>query len=122
MGKEIMRYWSEQDLEMVKERINRGRNKNRPAVSADNMESTPGNESVGAKKIQRLDSPCSIHIHSRRHRLADSDGISGKALIDGLVHAGVIQDDSPEYVTQVTYSQEKVKKACQEETEIIIRW
>ena len=51
-----------------------------------------------------------IHIHSKRKRLADADGISAKAAVDGLVFAGVLKDDSAQYVTEVTYSQEKCKK------------
>lgn len=48
-----------------------------------------------------------IHIHSVRKRLIDPDGCSGKAAIDGLVHAGVIPDDSADFVSGVSYSQEK---------------
>jgi len=52
--------------------------------------------------------PVSIHIHSIRKRLTDCDGTSGKAAIDGLVLAGIIEDDSPKFVKSVTFSQEKV--------------
>jgi Holliday junction resolvase RusA-like endonuclease len=38
---------------------------------------------------------------------SDADGISAKAAIDGLVHAGLLKDDSPKYVKEVSYSQEK---------------
>lgn len=67
-------------------------------------------------EIKGLDKRCSIHIHSRRHRLADPDGISGKAAIDGLVLAGILSDDSPKEVSEVTYSQEKIPKTENEET------
>lgn len=62
-----------------------------------------------------------IHIHSKRKRLVDPDGISGKAIIDGLVKAGVLKNDSPEYVAEVTHSQEKIKKGETEETIIDIQ-
>jgi hypothetical protein len=75
---------------------------------------------MATKKVTRLDSPCGLHIHSRRHRLADSDGISAKACIDGLVLAGLLEDDSPKYVKWVTYSQEKISKKEDEETIITI--
>jgi Holliday junction resolvase RusA-like endonuclease len=39
--------------------------------------------------------------------LTDADGASAKAVIDGLVIAGIIIDDSPEYVKEVRYSQAK---------------
>jgi hypothetical protein len=48
-----------------------------------------------------------VHFHSVRKRLADSDGISGKAALDGLVHAAILQDDSPKFVTSTTHSQEQ---------------
>jgi len=51
-----------------------------------------------------------IFISSVRKRLADSDGISGKAAIDGLVHCGILEDDSPEFVEEVRYKQEKGKE------------
>ena len=52
--------------------------------------------------------------------MADADGISAKAVIDGLVLAGVLEDDSPKYVKWVTYSQEKISKKEDEETIITI--
>jgi len=62
--------------------------------------------------------PVNIHIHSRRKRLVDADGVSGKAVIDGFVHAEVLIDDSPKYVEEVSYSQEKCEKGQEEETVI----
>lgn len=84
------------------------------------MEQTFGNEPLAAKKTPRLDTRCSLHIHSRRHRLADPDGISCKAAIDGLVLAGVLPDDSAKYVKEITQSQEKISTKEVEETLIII--
>lgn len=64
-------------------------------------------ESVGQEKTDKADTRLSIHVHSIRKRLTDADGISAKAAIDGLVLAGLLPDDSPKYVKEVTYSQEK---------------
>ena len=75
---------------------------------------------MATKKDKRLNSRCGLHIHSRRHRLADADGISAKALIDGLVLANVLEDDSTKFVKWVTYSQEKISKKEDEETIITI--
>jgi Holliday junction resolvase RusA-like endonuclease len=58
---------------------------------------------------------------SHRTRLADADGISAKAAIDGLVHAGVIRDDSTKEVREVSYLQVKVKNKNEEKTVIQIR-
>lgn len=83
-----------------------------------NLEQGLGNEQVAKKKTKRFPTPCSIHIHSIRRRLADCDGISGKAAIDGLVHAGILKDDSTKYVKEVTFSQERGKE---EKTIITLR-
>ena len=82
------------------------------------MEQDTGNGSVAKEKIEGFDSPVSIHIHSVRNRLADPDGISFKAVIDGLVHAGILSDDTTKQIKEVTSSQEKTRG--EEYTDIII--
>jgi hypothetical protein len=91
--------------------------KGKLSVSTPDVEQNFGYASNGAKEIKRLDTPCSIHIHSKRKRLCDPDGVSAKYLIDGLVLAGILQDDRQENVEEVTFSQEKSKE---EETIITI--
>jgi hypothetical protein len=86
------------------------------SVSACNVESTSCHESLATQKVQRLCTQCRIHVHSRRKRKADSDGVSCKAVIDGLERAGILQADSPEYVSYTTQSQAKCKKGETEET------
>ena len=93
---------------------------NHPAFSADNVESATGNEPVGKEEVSRLHPPVRIHVHSKRHRLCDADGISAKAVIDAVVLSGLLPDDSPEYVKEVSYSQEKISNKEDEQTEIII--
>lgn len=80
---------------------------NKTTVCAANVESAACNDPMGPKANARFDSPVSIRIHSKRKRLADSDGVSAKAAIDGLVHCGILQDDSPKFVKEVSYSQEQ---------------
>jgi len=48
-----------------------------------------------------------LHIHSKRHRLCDPDGLYPKHFIDSAVRGGVLVDDSADYISQVTFSQEK---------------
>lgn len=90
---------------------------NSSSISITNLEQAAVNGDLAAQNITPLDSPVSIHIHSKRKRLADADGISGKAAIDGLVHSGLLPDDSAIFVEEVTFSQEKSNK---EETLITI--
>jgi len=62
----------------------------------------------------------SIEVVSYRTRLADADGISAKAAIDGIVMCGILRDDSPKEVSEVRYRQVKVKNESEEKTEIVI--
>ena len=73
---------------------------------------------LGQKKVKRFTSPVCISIYSIRKRLVDTDGISAKAVIDGIVKVGLLEDDSPKYVQEVRYSQEK---GTEEKTVITIR-
>jgi len=93
----------------------------RVADSFTNVESDNRNESVGKKAPARFNTLCSIHFHSIRNRLADNDNISGKAALDGLVYAGILEDDSPAYVKAVTFSQEKIPGGEIETTSITIK-
>jgi hypothetical protein len=96
-------------------------NANRNTAAPADMEPDIGNEPLGAEKAQGHDSRCCLHVHSIRATLADPDGISAKAAIDGLIHGGILQDDSPRQIQEVTYSQEKCRKG-QEKTVITLTW
>ena len=84
------------------------------------MEQTFSNELLGEEKMPRFNTPVRILIHSYRHRLVDTDGVSGKAAIDALVHADILANDSPKQVTEVSFKQTKIKTSEEEKTEIII--
>lgn len=71
--------------------------------------------------MQKINPPVSIHIHSRRHRETDSDGVCAKWAIDSLVASGLLPDDSPKYVRAVTFSQEKIPTGAVETTSITIK-
>lgn len=102
-----------------KKRKPRKRNKN--AVPLTNVEQAARHESLGTEKHTPLATQCRLHIHSKRRRLVDSDGISTKAAIDSLVHAGLLEDDGPTFVdTSISFSQEKVSKDEIEETIIYV--
>lgn len=87
---------------------------------ASNLECTSRNGSLPAITSAAFDSPVSIRIHSYRSRLADCDGVSGKAAIDSLVMCGIIKDDTTKEVSEVVYSQTKVKNKSDEKTVITI--
>lgn len=86
------------------------------AANVANLEQFVGNEPVGTIKNTAFDSRVRITVVSYRTTLADADGISAKAAIDGLVLAGIIADDSTKEVEEVRYRQIKVDTVGEEKT------
>jgi hypothetical protein len=87
---------------------------------AADMELPASRQSVAACKGAAFDSRVSVEIVSYRVRLADADGISAKAAIDGLVMCGILADDTTKEISEVRYRQVKVKNEADEKTEIVI--
>ena len=85
-----------------------------------NVERTTKHGTLEANEGAAFDTCVRIEIVSYRARLADADGISAKYAIDGLVHAGILKDDSAKYVEEVRYRQVKVKNKSDEKTVINI--
>ena len=111
--------WTEDDFKRYAEQHKI--RKVRISVPPAYMEPDSSNEPVAKKGSKGLDSRCCIDVVSYRHRLADADGISAKALIDGLIHSQILPNDSPEYVQEVRFSQVKIPKTEMEFTEVIVR-
>jgi len=66
-----------------------------------------------------INTPHDLRVHSYRKRLIDIDNINAKAAIDGLVLTGLLQDDSPQYIKKITYTQEKCGENDRERTKFI---
>jgi len=49
---------------------------------------------------KRFASPVRVSFHSIRQRLPDMDNLSGKAVLDGIVKAGILQDDSAKWIPE----------------------
>jgi Holliday junction resolvase RusA-like endonuclease len=60
-----------------------------------------------------------VRILSFRKRLCDIDNISAKHVIDGLVKAEILPDDTPTFVKEVIYRQFSSKE---ERTIIQVTW
>lgn len=93
--------------------------RNTASVFPSNVESPIIDDLLATERSARHNTPCHIHVHSKRKKLVDADGVSAKAAIDGLVLAGILRDDNPECVKEVSFSQEKSDK---DETVITIEW
>lgn len=91
--------------------------RNRAADTAADVERIARDAPVAEEEGSRFYSRVRIGIISYRKRLADPDGVSAKAAIDGLVRAGILGGDSSEFVEEVWYRQEKSKE---EKTVIVI--
>lgn len=81
------------------------------------MESVARDEQISADEVAALGPRVRITFYHTRTRLADPDGLSGKAAIDGIVEAGLLPDDSAQYVAEVRHFQ---IKGSREETRIVI--
>ena len=111
-----MKGWTIEDVERIQARINANIPR-RPSIPAPNLERALRRPPMAPPKNPIVDTPCRIHLHCRRHRITDSDGISAKAVIDGLVLAGILANDTTkEIVESPTITQEQVGRDVPEET------
>ena len=79
-------------------------------------------EDAAQESLAQVDAPCTINVMSVRKKLADPDNVCTKYFVDGIVKSGILQDDSPEFVTSVTVNQRKAQKGEEEKTIITIEW
>jgi hypothetical protein len=92
-----------------------------PAIPAPDLERASGRPPVEAPRHPVVDTPCRVRVLCRRHRIADPDGISVKAVIDGLVLAGILAGDSTkEIVESPVITQVKVGRDNPETTTLEI--
>lgn len=89
----------------------------RAAISTANVEPNSRHAPMGKEAIARFTAPVHIRVISYRKHRHDTDGISAKAVIDGLVRIGVIADDASEFVKEITFES---RKSSEEKTEIVI--
>lgn len=79
----------------------------RTTLPAANVESHIGDEPVGAEEAARLDTRLSVRVISYRKRRHDPDGVSVKAILDGIVRAGILPDDSTDIIKRVAFDSVK---------------
>jgi len=95
---------------------------NKTTVPTTDMEQNTRHESVGKKQTGKMDTRVNIHVISYRKAKHDPDGVSSKAAIDGLVHAGILRNDSTDEVKKVSQESFLVKTYEEERTEIQIEF
>lgn len=67
------------------------------------MESNISNAPVAKEKTKGPDTRVNIRVTSYRKRKHDPDGISVKAVLDGLVRRGILPDDSTAEINEITF-------------------
>lgn len=67
---------------------------------------------------QKFDEPVVISFIHHRHRLIDLDNLFTKHIIDQIVEAGILADDSPKEVKEIRHTQ--IKTTGPEYIQIII--
>ena len=82
---------------------------NKTTLPIANVEQNSSNERMGKKKTKGLDTRVNIYVKSYRKAKHDPDGISAKAVIDGLVRAGILADDTSKQIKEVTFESRKSK-------------
>jgi len=97
----------------------RKQNNDSAAIQASNVEQDLQHALAREKPACSIPSPCRINVHSRRRKLADVDGVSIKACLDGIRQTGLLVDDGPKFVKEVSFSQEA---GSEDETTITITW
>lgn len=75
----------------------------RTTVPAADMEPNPRHEPVAAEEAAGYDPRLIIRVISYRKLRHDPDGVSAKAVLDGLVHAGILADDSTQFVKEIRF-------------------
>lgn len=95
-------------------------NNNRATVPVASVECDSGNGHLQTEKTEGLDSRFNITVISYRKRKHDPDGISVKAVLDGLVRRKILLDDSWEEIKEITFKSRKCEKGQEEKTIIEI--
>ena len=85
--------------------------RNRVTISVDGYATLPADETPA------FDTPVNIRVISYRKLKHDPDGVSVKAVLDGIVRAGILADDSSKQIKKVTFESRKSKD---ERTVIVI--
>ena len=90
---------------------------NRTSIPATDMEQDIPDAAVDTEETQGFRTLVNIRVISYRARKHDPDGVSVKAILDGIVRRGILADDSTEQIKSITFESIKSKE---EKTVIVI--
>lgn len=109
---------SEHAKEQIRREFSKKKDGNRTSNSPSNVERSTVNASIHTYAGTTFDTPVRVDIYSTRQRKTDIDNISGKAVLDGCVAAGIFKDDSPDFIE--CYQVHKPEISAEEKTIIVI--
>ena len=89
-------------------------------IPTANLEPDARHGTVGEEATEGLDTRVHIRVISFRKRKHDIEGVSVKAVLDGIVRLGLLPDDSSEEIKAVTFESRICEKGQEEQT--IIEW
>ena len=75
---------------------------NNPAVPVADVERDSSHAAEAKVKTQEIHPRVCIRVHHRSRKAADATGRCHKWAVDGLVRGGILVDDSPKYVKEIT--------------------
>lgn len=78
-------------------------NHNRTPFSSADVEPDSGNAPLGSEEITGFNTSVDIRVISYRKRPHDTDGVSAKAVLDGLVRRGILPGDTSKQVKSITF-------------------
>ena len=84
------------------------------------LESNTGDEAQGPDEIKAFTQAVRLDFVHYRYKLADPDGLSVKAVIDGIVEAGLLRDDSAKEIDSISHKQVKISRKEEERTVLTI--
>jgi len=81
--------------------------RNRIANQLAKLERRARYESLERQGYKRPDAPVTISVHTIRPKRRDIDNTSIKAALDGIVSCGILEDDGPNQIKEIRFTQEK---------------
>lgn len=72
---------------------------------------------LAKKGLKKITTPCRVVFYHYRKNLLDYDNLYTKSILDAVVRLGILEDDSPKYIQEISHKQIKSKE---EKTLILI--
>lgn len=98
-------------------KLREAKDRDRTANTDADVECHAGDELAKTKVVEAFTSPVRISVTHYRKKLADPDGLSTKAAVDGIVKLGILADDSTKEIQEpILHRQVKIQESDVERT------